>query len=1130
MSAKILQALTDENPDLRKQIGCMTGIFQLFDRHHFLTAKRLNGQNHKRVPSGHSHVNSGNFGAEAITCSPQKETEKSLSKNPNENQPTSFESSRASLSSSSCSSPFSSLDCNKTTQPEAYSFERTNFSEHSLGNPQKLQNPNVDSGSNNYAQSGQQSLDIRDIVKDSIYRETRGLSVKTASRDEMVNHNLKHGDSPRPLNLSKSLDGSNVVGTNGKPRMPVDINESLRVLSKLKEAPWYFSKAREPSRSLCDAKDASLFSGSKDAPRFSYDGREIPRSSFDSRDTYKSTTKLRELPRLSLDSRECSMRSSNLDSKPNPILNEPRRSNSDQNNSNNGALSPQELGSYKRPPSVVVKLMGLETLPNSSSEEDCDLYFGARNSNSSRLSKLTEESKQDRMSRSPKSSLKDPVLPQLRNPHSVTKPISASRFPIETAPWRQQDTGRSTQKTAFKNREAHARSSTSQSVYSEIETRLKELEFQPSNKDLRALKQILDAMQAKGLLETRKGEDQTSHIMIQKNSSSHDQTGPPQNVRSANRRNPPNNSRSISAPIIGNSSPRAFESPIVIMKPAKFIDRSSSSDGLSGLRKFRNGDSVDSKKILVNNRAVGMDTNPKLSLKEPANQILTTSEKKNRGRSEDKSSQKPRLRPIQSSSTTQHLPRENSGNPARISGSLSPRTQQNKLDLEKRSRPPIPLSDSSKPTRQSVRQQTELGSPGGKHRLRSAHVQPADDQSSEISSGTRSFSHQGDEISLQSDSNISLASQTDIEVTSAYQSSEMYCPFFQQGIQSPSGKVGNNTVSRSRQKKSLSSLSEDGLSAEFTIVAPEQPSPVSVLDASFYRDDLLPSPVNKISNGFKDDETRNPDNTCGEDGWNRMGLDRLSDNTPANFSSEIDQKKLENIEHLVQKLRGLNSSHDEATTDYIASLCENTSPDHRYVSEILLASGLLLRDLASSPTPIQLHPSGHPINPDLFFVLEQTKANRPSKSEPKYKNDLQLKPDREKLHRKLVFDSVNEILIRKLVLPSQTEPWLQPEKLTGASTPSGQKLLRELCSEIDRLQAYRSEGGHEEDDDGFRSILREDLMRRVESWKDFRREISGVVLDIERLIFKDLVDEIVNGEPSTQRAKPSRRRRQLFVK
>ena len=47
MAAKLLHSLADDNPDLQKQIGCMTGIFQIFDRHHVLTGKRLT---QKRLP------------------------------------------------------------------------------------------------------------------------------------------------------------------------------------------------------------------------------------------------------------------------------------------------------------------------------------------------------------------------------------------------------------------------------------------------------------------------------------------------------------------------------------------------------------------------------------------------------------------------------------------------------------------------------------------------------------------------------------------------------------------------------------------------------------------------------------------------------------------------------------------------------------------------------------------------------------------------------------------------------------------------------------------------------------------------------------------------------------------------
>lgn len=52
MSAKILPSLPDESRDLQKQIGCMNGIFQLFDRQSFLVGRRSSGHNHKRLLPG----------------------------------------------------------------------------------------------------------------------------------------------------------------------------------------------------------------------------------------------------------------------------------------------------------------------------------------------------------------------------------------------------------------------------------------------------------------------------------------------------------------------------------------------------------------------------------------------------------------------------------------------------------------------------------------------------------------------------------------------------------------------------------------------------------------------------------------------------------------------------------------------------------------------------------------------------------------------------------------------------------------------------------------------------------------------------------------------------------------------
>ncbi|KAA8541048.1 hypothetical protein F0562_025011 [Nyssa sinensis] len=1136
MAAKLLHTLTDDNPDLQKQIGCMTGIFQLFDRQHILTGRRIGGHSPKRLPSGSSHFNSGTFETESSNIYHRSTaTDKNSNKNVNEKQRVSTESSRPSFSSSSRSSSFSSLDCNRAAQPETSSFDRIIFPE----TPSRGSAMNQSSAS---PQFGRQSLDLRDVVKDSMYREARGFSSKNTTKEEVADYVMKHRDSPRPPQLSKSIDGSYGVGISGKQNFPADLKESLKVLAKLREAPWYFNEARDGSRSSYDSKDGSLFSIPKDAARFSCDGRETNRFSFESRDSFKSTPRLKELPRLSLDSREGSIRSFNSDSKSKFLL---RSSQRDSANSSDRIPSLQQTsGTQTRPPSVVAKLMGLETLPDSALASDSQMGLIKTCSVEdpdpiSSSSKSIERCRPIRISNLSMKSWKEPTSPQWKNPDSVMKPISSSRFPIEPAPWRQLDRNRGSQKPAFRHlKTSAARSSNSfPSVYSEIEKRLKDLQFTQSGKDLRALKQILETMQTKGLLETRR-EDHDSNFATQRN---HEPKylSPGQNVRLVNQRKLQSN-RVTTSTTRGANSSRIFESPIVIMKPAKLVEKSgipASSvipiDGLSGLPKLRDGDFMGNRKGSVNSQTA-------------KDQIPKTSRRDNAVNSTDKKIHNRGLKSTQTLTRPQQLHKENTTSSLKSSGSVSPRLQQKKLELEKRSRPPTPPSDSSKSRRQSNKQQPESGSPGGNRRPKSSNLQQSDDQLSEISSETKNLSYHEDDLSPQSDGLIVLDSKIDIEVNSSDRSTEI------NGSQSPSIKPAKFAVSSLVNKvcavdlifshnyssqlsnqfdvfvqESTPRFSEDGSFAEISTVVLEHPSPVSVLDDTVYRDDA-PSPVKQITNKLKDDETQNSSNDSSKEQWDPADY-LLSNSIGSGLMSEINRKKLQNIEHLVQKLRRLNSSHDEAQTDYIASLCENTNPDHRYISEIMLASGILLKDLSSSLTTFQLHHSGHPINPELFLVLEQTKASTSAMEEFSTEKVIHSKPDWEKFHRKLIFDAVNEILVGKLVLVGPSpEPWLKPIKL-ARKTLNAQKLLRELCSEIEQLQANKSECSLEDEEDGLKRILWEDVMRRSERWTDFHGEISASVLDVERLIFKDLVDEIVIGEAAGLRARLKKPSRQLFV-
>lgn len=195
----------------------------------------------------------------------------------------------------------------------------------------------------------------------------------------------------------------------------------------------------------------------------------------------------------------------------------------------------------------------------------------------------------------------------------------------------------------------------------------------------------------------------------------------------------------------------------------------------------------------------------------------------------------------------------------------------------------------------------------------------------------------------------------------------------------------------------------------------DQPSPVSVLDSSFYKDDssCTASPVMKRSIEYKD-----------------LGAE----------------------------------SEDDA---WCAALCYSEAKseednDFVYVSEVLRASNYL------------------PEDNDMFLLLEQQqylKGNDTSKVST--------------LQRRLIFDTIHEIINRKRHLP----PW------NVENVPT----LHSIWSEFRRVRE------REELEDMFEvicGILRKDMNGENE-WSECHVEIGDVVLDIERFIFKDLICETI---------------------
>ncbi|KAL1367424.1 uncharacterized protein [Arachis hypogaea] len=257
-----------------------------------------------------------------------------------------------------------------------------------------------------------------------------------------------------------------------------------------------------------------------------------------------------------------------------------------------------------------------------------------------------------------------------------------------------------------------------------------------------------------------------------------------------------------------------------------------------------------------------------------------------------------------------------------------------------------------------------------------------------------------DESSTVSESSFSTSSHTDTE---RYRLEEY--------------KEGRNLLDRC--DKLLNSIAEMTASNEL------QPSPVSVLDSSFYRDEwCLPSPITKRCIDYKDQAAESED-----DMW-----------SAAFCSSE--------------------AKSEDATEDN----------DFSYVSEILKACTYL------------------PENGDVFALLEKQqilKGKDTSKAST--------------IQRRLVFDTVRDILSRHRRLP----PW---------KVAFGGDERQRVWSEFRRIRGDREEEEEWSEKDMFEvicGVLRKDMAEDVEGWGEWTVEIGDMVLDIERLVFKDLIGETI---------------------
>ncbi|KAL7126663.1 hypothetical protein ABFS83_14G202400 [Erythranthe nasuta] len=212
--------------------------------------------------------------------------------------------------------------------------------------------------------------------------------------------------------------------------------------------------------------------------------------------------------------------------------------------------------------------------------------------------------------------------------------------------------------------------------------------------------------------------------------------------------------------------------------------------------------------------------------------------------------------------------------------------------------------------------------------------------------------------------------------------------------------------------------------AEMSAAADMQPSPVSVLDSSFYKDDsLTPSPVTTKRNlDFKDQP--------GE----------LEEDTWSPVFSPIRTKWVE--------------KSDDREFAYISDILRASSHHHHLQDES-----------------------------DVFLLLEKQQFLKGNHDACKAST----------LQRKVIFDAISEITDRDKQLP----PWNK-----CAAAPSLDKVWSEF-----RTIRERPEKTGEDLFETVCGVLKRDLA--ITAWGDFPIEMSEGILDIERLIFKDLIGEII---------------------
>lgn len=154
-------------------------------------------------------------------------------------------------------------------------------------------------------------------------------------------------------------------------------------------------------------------------------------------------------------------------------------------------------------------------------------------------------------------------------------------------------------------------------------------------------------------------------------------------------------------------------------------------------------------------------------------------------------------------------------------------------------------------------------------------------------------------------------------------------------------------------------------------------------------------------------------------------------------------------------------------------------------------------------TPIEWPTSGQIIDIDFYDQTEELLELQESarKQNAYLSGEERTEYQREALDRRLLFDSVNNILERKL------HPYLKPQPWGSQilrQKPTGLKLVEEVWDELQEIRTRAL------DDDSLYTILQKDFAQRSEKWVDFSVEIGEIGIELEEIIFEETMEATVH--------------------